>query len=145
MAGEFTRKSYDKCAFAQETKQSTDPLELVMDITKYVNCNNLCKVPQHHGRASAQLIDVDSSMKGLDKMASKCDASKHPFCGPSGCLLTSDPRVPPHITPYACERGHQGDSAVITTNMRMPTNPGYRLPDPTVCNAQGNGFYVNRK
>jgi hypothetical protein len=142
MAGQFTRKNYDQCALAQRTKQSTDPLELVMDVNKYVNCNNICKPSGEHRPNSANLVDVESSLWGLDKLASNCDASKHPFCGPNGCLLTGDPRVGPHITPYACERGPDGSNAVITTNMRMPHNPGYNLPNSNVCNKQGNGYYV---
>ena len=65
------------------------------------------------------------------------------FCGPNGCLLTNDSRVAPHITPYACERGHIGENAVITTNMQMPQHPGFRVPNPNICDKQGNGYYVN--
>jgi hypothetical protein len=143
MAGRFTRRMYDNCAFAQDVKQSTDPLELVLDITKYVNCGNICRPSVEYPPNAALLVDVESSLWGLDKLSSKCDSAKHPFCGPSGCLLTKDPRVAPHITPYACERGHLGEAAVITTNMRLPLNPGYRVPNPNVCNAQGNGYYVD--
>lgn len=142
MAGQFTRLDYDNCAYKQDLRQSTDPMNLIMDVTKFVNCNNLCRVPQKPvGQAK---VDVESSLWGLDKVASKCDTSKHPLCGPSGCLLTNDPRLGPHITPYACERGQSGDRAVITTNMRMPTNPGFVPTNPRVCDAQGNGYYVRR-
>ena len=142
MAGRFTRKSDDQCAIAQYTKQSTDPLELVMDVNKYINVNNICKPQGVTPPNAAALVDIESSMWGLDKLASRCDTSKHPFCGPSGCLLASDPRIKPHITPYACERGQTGENAVITTNMRMPTNPGYSLTSTGAFNAQGNGYYV---
>jgi hypothetical protein len=143
MAGNFTRKSYDNCAYKQELRQSTDPLELIMDVNKYVNCKNICQPSSSKAVSnSAHLVDIESSMRGLDKLASNCDSAKHPFCGPSGCLLTSDERVAPHITPYACSWGHQGDKAVITTNMKMPSGPGYHVPNPSVCNGQGNGYYV---
>lgn len=141
MAGRFTRKMYDSCAFHQDTKQSTDHLELTMDVTKYVHCDNLCGLPEI-ARNHASLVDIESSLWGMDKISSKCDIAKHPFCGPSGCLLTRDPQVGPHITPYACERGKIGDKAVITTNMRHPTNPGYRVPNANICRAQGNGYYT---
>ena len=143
MAGKFTRKIYDNCAYQQDTKQSTDPLELIMDVSKYVHCNNICKPSAQYPPNSALLVDVESSLWGIDKLSSKCDTAKHPFCGPNGCLLTKDPRVPPHITPYACERGQAGDKAVITTNMKMPQHPGYKVPNPNICNAQGNGYYVD--
>lgn len=143
MAGEFTRELYDRCNLLQNTRQSTEPLNLIMDITKFVNCGNLCTPSHQYPPNGALLVDVESSLWGLDKINSKCDKAKHPFCGPYGCMLTRDPRIAPHITPYACERGHRGESAVITTNMKMPLTPGYRLHNPHVCDYQGNGYYVD--
>ena len=142
MSGSFTRLRYDNCAYAQDVKQSTDPLELVMDITKYVNCGNLCKPDTNYPSNAAYLVDVESSLRGIDKLASECNKAKHPFCGPNGCLLTNDPRIAPHITPYACERGHQGEKAVITTNMKMPTDAGFRCQGPTQCMLSKNGYYT---
>jgi len=138
MAGEFTRKSYDACALSQETKQSTGPLELIMDITKYVNCNNLSTIPNTKPMTIGNLVDVESSMWGLDRQASNCNTAMYPFCASSGCLLTSDPRIPLHQTPYASDRGQRGDRAVITTNMVMPTNPGYTLPSTNICPRNGS-------
>lgn len=137
------RKMYDNCATQQTTKQSTDPLELLLDVNKYVNCNNICKPLAQRYPSSAQLVDVESSLWGIDKLASRCDSSKHPFCAKNGCLLTNDPRIAPHITPYACEWGHTGDNSVVTTNMKMPSHPGYTLPNPNICKDQTNGYYHN--
>ena len=143
MSGRFTRKMYDGCAMQQDTKQSTDPLELVLDVTKYVHCNNICRPAKEYPPNSALLVDIESSLMGLDKLASKCDTAKHPFCAANGCLLTNDSRVGPHITPYACERGQAGENAVITTNMKMPQHPGYRVPNVNICDGQRNGYYVD--
>ena len=150
MSGRFTRKMYDGCAIQQDSKQSTDPLELILDVNKYVNCNNICKPIEQYPSNAASLVDVESSLWGIDKLASRCDTTKHPFCGPHGCLLTNDPRIAPHITPYACERGHNGDNAVVTTNMQMPTSSGIKSPNPNICslnnrtnNYQANGNQVN--
>lgn len=143
MSGNFTRRMYDSCAIQQNVKQSTDPLELMLDVTKYVHCNNICRPANEYPPNAALLVDVESSLWGIDKLSSKCDSAKHPFCGPNGCLLTNDSRVAPHITPYACERGHTGENAVVTTNMQMPRDPGYRLPNTNVCSGQGNGYYVD--
>lgn len=140
----FTNKLYDQCAFAQQTKQSTDPLELTMDITKFINANNICKPTGERHPNAVQLVDIESSLWGLDKLASNCDTAKHPFCSDSGCILTADPRVAPHITPNSCSWSHIGQPGVIQTNMTMPTNPGYRLPNPNICNNQGNGYYVTK-
>lgn len=144
MAGHFTRKMYDGCAIQQDLKQSTDPLELVLDVNKYVHCNNICKPSAQYPPNAALLVDVESSLWGIDKIASRCDSAKHPFCGPNGCLLTKDPRVAPHITPYACERGHLGENAVITTNMQIPKHPGFRVSNQNICETQGNGYYVDQ-
>ena len=143
MSGRFTRKMYDGCAMQQDLKQSTDPLELILDVAKYVHCDNICKPTGQYPTNAALLVDVESSLWGIDKLSSNCDNAKHPFCGPNGCLLTNDSRVAPHITPYACERGHIGENAVITTNMQMPQHPGFRVPNPNICDKQGNGYYVN--
>ncbi len=142
MSGHFTRKMYDGCAAQQDIKQSTNPLELIMDVNKYVHCDNICKPAREYPPNGALLVDVESSLWGIDKLASRCDSAKHPFCGPNGCLLTNDPRVRQHITPYACERGKAGDNAVITTNMRMPQHPGYTVPNTNICNTH-NGYYSN--
>ncbi|AGC01891.1 hypothetical protein H012_gp572 [Acanthamoeba polyphaga moumouvirus] len=143
MSGHFTRKMYDGCAAQQDLKQSTNPLELILDVNKYVHCDNICKPAREYPPNGALLVDVESSLWGIDKLASRCDSAKHPFCGPNGCLLTNDARVAPHTTPYACERGHVGENAVITTNMRMPKHPGYTLPNPNICANQNNGYYAN--
>lgn len=143
MSGRSTRTMYDRCASQQNLKQSTDSLELILDVTKYVHCNNICKPNKQYPPNAALLVDIESGLRNLDKLTSKCDVAKHPFCGPSGCLLADDPKIAPHITPYACERGHVGENAVITTNMQMPQHPGFNIPDPNICEVQGNGYYAD--
>lgn len=134
MSGQFTRKMYDDCYYKQNVKQITDPLELVLDVNKYVNYNNICKPQINKPRNAADLVDIESSLWGIDKIASNCDTAKHPNCSSMGCLLTNDPRIPVNNTPYLCERGKPGDvGAVVTTNMQMPNNPGYQLPNPNIC------------
>lgn len=146
MAGRFTRSMYDSCAFQQDVHQSTQPLELMMDVNKYVNCSNICKPARQYPPAGISLVDVESSLWGLDKILSRCDQSKYPLCGPNGCLVNGDPRIPRHMTPFACSWGHDSDRnpGVITTNMRMPTNAGYQLPDTQICNRPAfNGYYAD--
>jgi hypothetical protein len=144
MAGKFTRKIYDSCAYQQDVKQSTDPLELILDVTKYVHCNNICHpTNRNYPPNPALLVDIESSLWGIDKLSSNCDQAKYPFCGLNGCLLTKDPRVAPHITPYACERGRAGENAVVTTNIKIPTDSGIRIPDPNICRRLDNGYYVD--
>lgn len=125
MSGRLTRQMYDGCAIQKDTKQSTEALELVLDVNKYVNFNNICKPEKQYPPNAVLLVDVESSLRGIDKFASRCDSTKHPFCGPNQCLVTKDSKIAPHITPYACERGYENDNAVIKTNMKMPQNSGY--------------------
>lgn len=143
MSGIFTRNMYDNCAFQQDVKQSTGPLGLTMDLNKYINCENNCKSPTDYSKDQVSRVDTESSLRGMDKIASKCDIAKHPFCAMNGCLLTNDVRAPPNITPYIYERGYTGENALVTSNMKRPTNPGYTLPNQNVCNVQNNGYHIN--
>ena len=143
MSGKFTRKMYDNCSFDQNLKQSTDSLELILDVNKFVHCNNICKPVIQNSPNPALLVDVESSLWGIDKLSSDCHETKHPFCAKTGCLLTKDPRIGSHITPFACERGKAGENSVITTNMKMPTHSGLKkLNNTNPCNNQ-NGYYAN--
>ena len=58
MSGRFTRKMYDGCAFQQDVRQSTGSLDYQLDVTKYVNCNNLCQTKPYPPN-SALLVDVE--------------------------------------------------------------------------------------
>lgn len=125
----MTRNMYDRCAYAEEVKQSTDPLSLILDPTKFVNYNNLCGDSEIYPYPpnAVSLVDVESSLWGIDTILSDCYTAKQPFCGDNGCLLTNDPRIPPHISPWACERGRIGDNAVIKTNIPLTNDPGFRM------------------
>ncbi|RZK25201.1 MAG: hypothetical protein EOO43_06125 [Flavobacterium sp.] len=130
---------YDDCAYTTNIKQSTDSLELILDVTKYVNYKNRCAAVPRYPDNSLSLVDVESSLWGIDKLSSECDMFKHPFCKKTGCILTSDSRIPTNAPPYLCERGGYGSDAVVTTNMRMPTNPGFNIPVASPTNV--NSFY----
>lgn len=143
MSGNFTRKMYDGCAYRQNVKQSTDPLGLILDVNKYINKNNICQPTLNNPEGVASLVDVESSLMGIDKLESDCDNTKYPFCRSTGCLLTNDSRVIPHMTPYACEWGKFGDNAVITTNMSMPSDTGFDIQDMPVCSTT-NGYYYDK-
>lgn len=135
MSGAFTRKMYDDCARDQDTKQSTDPLALVLDLNKYVNCNDTYdRSPKRHSHQVADMVDIESSLRGMDKIHSKCDEHKHPYCGPHGCLLRKRSNTAHRTNPHIYSRGKPGQRSVITTNMRMPTHPGYYLPSEDICN-----------
>jgi len=143
MAGRFTREMYDNCAFRQDTRQSTDPMEYQLDVTKFVNCGNLCR-PKSVKPNPVLNVDVESSLLGLDRINSKCDQARQPLCYPS-CLLTNDPRLPQnnsHVDPTACSWGHLNERATVKTNMSLPNGPGFVVPRPILCD--GNSYYLDR-
>jgi len=106
-------------------KQSTKPIELTMDIDKYVHNRNICNPEQHNNTNYISLIDIESSLWGIDRISSDCDEYQYPYCEKNGCLVTGDNRIPPHTVVYACDRGYEGDNAVITTNMKNASNLDY--------------------
>ena len=79
MAGRFTRRIYDNCNFQEDLKRRTDPLELVMDVTKFVHHKNICRPSHTYPPTSAQLVDVESSLWGIDKTASNCYQDQYVF------------------------------------------------------------------
>lgn len=137
MSGRFTRKIYDDCSLKQDTRQSTDPLSLILDPTKFVNHNNICRPDGGYNNNSVPKVDIESSLMGIDRTASRCDTAKYPLCGPEGCLLNSE--IPPHITPYACDRGSCPQNSVISSNMRMPRSSG--IPQVPSSPPSSNGYY----
>jgi hypothetical protein len=116
MSGAFTRKMYDSCAIQQDVRQSTNPMEHVMDVHRYINCSGTCK-PSICYPQKIPLVDIESQLMGLGQSASNCYINKPPY------RKIAEPYFSP---PYVCEWGHQGEDTVITTNMKMPQNSGVK-------------------
>jgi hypothetical protein len=134
MSGKYTNSMYDTCAFQKNVKESTKPLSFYLDANKYVNCH--CPSGPHKSvKTVGDMTDIESSLKGIDKIASHCDIAKHPNCTQLGCLTTNPIN---YISPYAYERGQDGENAVVTTNMKKPTNAGYSLPPTHICHQKNN-------
>jgi hypothetical protein len=147
MSGNFTRRKYDTCANVQYTKSSTDPMNFNLDPVKYINCNNICQplgIPNGNKSYYAP-VDVESSLWGIDRRSSDCNSFKYPFCADKGCLITQNPLIAPHITPFACERGRydEKNKAVIKTNMRPYQDSGIRVPNSRCSVKNTNGYYIN--
>lgn len=83
MAGRFTNLRYDKDAYDDEVSQSTNPLIYKLDPNYAVNCSP-CFSPYGpragHDNADAigQQIDVDSILRGINKVSSKANRNKIP-------------------------------------------------------------------
>lgn len=141
MSGEFTRKLYDDCALNQNTRDSTAPLGYQMYAGKFTGYNDIC--PSQLNSDNLALVDVESSMLGLDRIASNCNEAQYPLCNKTtGCLLTNDPRTQGNVNPLACSWGRPGERAVINTNMKMPTNTGISSIPTDPSTNKTNGYYV---
>ena len=130
MSGQFTGLTYDKCAYTQELKQSTQPLEWELDLNRYVNVNNFAGY--HSGGFypynALDQVDIDSSLKGLDTISSNCSGDQQPFCYDKGCINTFDPRYASVWSPPdAYQWKHSNDPnnpGVVSTNMNPPSSNG---------------------
>ena len=127
MASSSTRLEYDNCAYKQELRQSTDPMRYQLYSGKYVNCGNICRADKNFPANGIALVDVESELKGINRINSRCNESKHPYYDSEHIIRTNDPRLPPHITPYACERD------IVPNNIPKMTHPGFGPMNPNVC------------
>ena len=85
MAGKYTNLMYDRDAYDERTRRSTDGLQYHLDGNFAVNCNN-CFAP--HGprggnqarvsRDQGNIVDIDSVLKGIGRSNSKCSGSQMP-------------------------------------------------------------------
>ena len=70
------RLIYDKCAYATEIKESTEPLEYNLFAGKYVNCKQ-CPVGDFPNVLPfGPKTEVESELLGLTRLNSKCPEKK---------------------------------------------------------------------
>jgi len=140
----FTNLPYDRCAYIQMLRESTDPLKYQLYEGKFVNCDRCNKPPQlysgqyetcgssscYYDQNSLLRVDVESDLQGRDRLASQCNSHKyHPKCtNPTNCVSKNDPRVPSFSSPFLCD--------IRPTNASTATNIGYNLPAYNVCEAK---------
>lgn len=83
MAGKFTNLNYDPEAYGEKMARSTDPMLYKLDPNYAVNCSP-CFAPYGprggHDNAVAigQQIDVDSVLRGINKISSKSNQQQMP-------------------------------------------------------------------
>ena len=144
MSGHFTRRMYDPCFTDQETKQSTKHLEFIIDVNKFVNNKNACD--QTNGNYdSSRLVELDSSLRGLDRVYNKCNSSMYPMCSPNGCMMANDSKIPPYNSPYLAERGYGNENEVVSNNIPRPTSNGIPNINTNLCRniVDTNGNYIS--
>lgn len=83
MAGKFTGLKYDKDAYNEELRRSTQPLSYRLDPNYVVNCNR-CFAPygprngQDDAIAVGEQIDVDSILRGFNNINTKSNKEQEP-------------------------------------------------------------------
>lgn len=124
---------YDPCSYEQDLKRSTDPLMYQLYGGKYYNCNychpdQMRVIPDPH-----ELVDIESELRNLTRINSRCTSQKYPNCDGGACIGTYDQRLPNYISPWACDR-------LVPSNIMMPTHPGFNVPNTDVCTMPTPGF-----
>lgn len=127
---------YDKCAYSQKIQTSTDPLKYQLYYGKFDNSGRCNKQQQYNGQyescqqqcytnSSLLRVDVESDLKGIDRLNSQCVTFKyHPNCTNSKtCVKKNDPRVPSSSPPFLCE--------IRPTNESVAKNKGFILNKQT--------------
>lgn len=129
-----TKLIYDDCAFRQRTVDSTSLVNYWFYKGKFENCTG-CNVqrlelnePTKQG--TIPLVDIESELTGITRANTKCDQFKfHPRCNKPGfCINKNDPRVQVNNEPSVCF-----NPKLAWNNIKRSADPGYRLPNPYVC------------
>jgi len=90
----FNRLSYDSCAYTKTLQESTDPLDYNLYKGKYESCIT-CPIGNFTNNLEFGIkTDVDSDLKGQDRIGSKCPTEKFP----NNSLSASDAPFTPAIT-----------------------------------------------
>ena len=84
MAGKFTNLKYDQQAYNEALDRSTNPLGYRLDPNYSTNCNKcFAEYGPRSGNQSAEsvghLIDVDSILKGINKINTKSNKQQQPY------------------------------------------------------------------
>jgi len=132
MAGKFTNLKYDQQAYNEKLKRSTDPLTYKLDPNYSVNCN-ACFAPYgpRNGHANViapeDKIDIDSILKGINKISSKSNIHNAPesfdhykTLVPNECSTALETEYSRYTHPIFDIKG------LNTRDMRL----GYPLHDP---------------
>jgi hypothetical protein len=131
-SGEFTRMLYDNCETTDRVLRSGKPLLYKMYRGQAVNCNR-CQIEQE---AYIPLIDMESELRGINRLASKCSQFKYlPNCkfqpnGQNICVSTFDKLVPISLPPQTCPLAER--MLYFNNGLIRPQNLP-KFPSPQIC------------
>lgn len=78
----FTRQHYDPCEISRLTRESTEPLEYMLDPTKHYRCNQ-CRVEfgvvggNNVSLVPDNLVDVESELRNQTRVLTRCPEKKY--------------------------------------------------------------------
>lgn len=109
----FNRLSYDSCAYSKELQQSTDPLDYNLFKGKYESCES-CSIGEFTNNLDFGIkSDLESDLKGQNRIGSKCPSEKFPINAGSAI---------PYTPPATC----QGIYSLTPNNLTKPTTSGLK-------------------
>jgi hypothetical protein len=74
----FNRLPYDSCAYAKTLQQSTDPLDYNLYRGKFESCEQCVEGLYPNELDFGIRADVESDLKGQNRISSKCPSEKYP-------------------------------------------------------------------
>ena len=104
------RLIYDRCAYATEIKESTEPLEYNLFLGKFENCNQ-CPVGNHlNVLPFGPKADTESELWGINRLNTKCPDKKF--------QAESDYNNPPLSAARMCDSIYY----ITPNNLEKPTS-----------------------
>ncbi len=137
--GSSNRPIYDNCQYMKQLSESTSPLLYRLYEGQYEVCSK-CKKDVFIKRYD--LVDVESELRNITRVKSKCDQFQYnPTCKKSDtCTSTFDDSnlivYPPEICP------------IVHNNIQKMTTPGYELPEIQICSnkiIEKNNIKIEKK
>ena len=110
------RMEYDECAYAQELKQSTDPLRYSMFDGQFTNGKKCVYTGDVDRQPFPTRVDIESNLMSIGRLTTHCVGGKYkPY---DGITKEESDKIYQTINPELCNIYRNGN------NLRMPTSSG---------------------
>ena len=92
----FNRLQYDNCAYTHQLHESVGTLAYILDPSRYENCNK-CRMEfglvggTNVSHIKGNLVDLETDLKGITRLATKCPTKKYLNPCPSEDMTTCQP------------------------------------------------------
>jgi hypothetical protein len=128
--GGFSRSNYDSCAYEKRLSEQTSPLAYRLYEGAYENCGKCKYENQFWHPFDKEIVDMESELKNITRRLTRCPEFKYnPTCkAGKSCTSTFDASAPIVYAPEVCP--------IVFNNIPKRTDPGYRMPNPSICGKQ---------